>query len=580
MTPMFDPETLEGAKRLNEKVEGEIRSFKAYGMFKDRLVNRTSSGIPLQTWYSPTDIQRTDYKRIGVPGEYPYTRGIYPAQYQVVSWMNQQVHGYGLPEDTRERMMLLKKEGMTGYLGQDAFNIVFDHPTQAGLDPDHPLAFGKVGQCGVSACKVGDLDLLFQGLNLEKTNVSFITGHPWAMLAMYIVHAERRGIPMENLRGNTMNFEYHSFFCDTLWASPAVLLKLDVEVIKYCTRHMPKWNTTNLCGYDIREAGANAVQELAFTLATGIGYTEACIEAGLNPDDFLPRFGFQMAIHNDLFEDIAKLRALRRMWATINRERFGCRNSRALQARMHVHTCGSTLTAQQPLNNVARVALHTLAAVLGGTNSLMTSAYDEALGTPTEEAATLALRTQQIILHESNLPKVTDPLGGSYYVEWLTDKIEEEAYKILDEIDRRGGFLKCWREGWFRREIEKEAYKWREEIDQRKRIVVGLNKYAKGEKVPVPVFRIDPKVERTAVERARQFRASRDNAKVRTALERLKEATEKFEKEGAELMPAVMDAVRADATLGEVCSVIMGGVFPGYFDKPYFAETYPLPRPG
>ncbi len=552
---MFDAKTLK--KDAEDQRLWEER-FKRY--YSKGFENETRSGIPLKSVYSPSDIKNLGLERCPLPGNYPYPRGIYPAQYQHQAWMNQQVHGYGQAEDTRERMDKLVKEGMEGYYGNLVFNLVLDLVSQAGLDPDDPEARGRVGQVGVHISCLRDLEILFEDIPLEKVNASFIVGEPSiCLLAMYIVYAESRGVVREDLRGNTMNYLLRGFNWDVAMFPPKNALKVSVELIGYCAKFMPRWNTTNLSGYIIREAGASSAQELAFTLAKGMNLIEACVAAGLKPDDFIPRFGFQLSFHNDFFEDIAKFRALRRMWATINHDRYGCRNPRSLQARIHTHTCGSSLVAQQPMNNIMRATLQTFGAVLAGTNAIQTSAYDEALSIPSEEAATLALRTQQIIQHESGVTKVSDPLAGSYYLEWLTGEIEKRAYELIDQIEHMGGFIKAYESGWLREQIADEAARWRNRVDAGEEVVVGLNRFQdEGEKIEVPVFRIDERIEPRAISRIRAYRQDRNQEGCRAALNALRGAAQKIEQDTGDgfLMEALIDAYRAGATLGETMAIL------------------------
>jgi methylmalonyl-CoA mutase N-terminal domain/subunit len=552
---MFTQETIK--KDLEDRDKWARMSKKLYS--KD-LKGKNRSGIPLKTVYSPADIRDSSISQTPLPGIYPYTRGIYPAQYQFQPWMNQQVHGYGQAEDTRKRMDKLVKEGMSGYFGNLVFNLVLDLVSQAGLDPDDPEARGKVGQVGVHISCLEDLEILFQDLPLDRINTSFIVGEPSiCLLAMYIVYAEKGGVPKENLRGNTMNYLLRGFNWDVAMFPPENALKVSVELIRYCSRFLPQWNTTNLSGYIIREAGASAVQELTFTLAKGINLIEACIESGLRPDEFVSRFGFQLSFHNDFFEDIAKFRALRRMWASINHDRFGCRDPKSLQARIHTHTCGSSLVAQQPMNNIIRTTIQSLGAVLSGTNALQTSAYDEALSIPTEEAATLALRTQQIISHETGITKVSDPLAGSYYVEWLTNEMEKQAYEILERIENMGGFIKAYETGWLREQIADEAAKWRHQMDSGEEFVVGLNCYRdESEEIEVPVFRVDEEIEKRAIDRIKAYRDHRDEGKCEEALERLQTVALKVKKGELDefLIEALMDAYRAGATLGDTMAIL------------------------
>jgi methylmalonyl-CoA mutase N-terminal domain/subunit len=552
---MFTNDTIEKEKKLQKKWQEKYSKF-----YKDKEVKATTaSGIPVKPYYMASDIEHIDCSEIGAPGEYPYTRGIYPLQYQFQPWVNQMSLGYGLPEQTRERMEMLKDAGMKGYFGSQSYNLPHDLVSKAGLDPDSPEARGLVGRGGVNISTIEDIDRLFHDLPLDKTQIVQNIGSATMVgLAMFIVYAESRGVSKEKLGGNSMNWLYKAPFVDYAMFPPKNAFKLMVEFIKFCSRNMPRWNTTNICGYFIEEAGGNAIQEAAFSIATGIAITEECIKAGLDPDEFLPRFGFQFAQGNDFLEEIAKIRAIRKLWAKTNKERFGCKNPKSMQVRMHIHTSGCSLMAQQPLTNVVRAAFHTLGAVLAGTNALHTSAYDEALGLPTEEAATLALRTQQVVLHETHIPNVSDPLAGSYYMEWLTHKIEDEANKLIKKIDEMG-YIKAWETGWFKEELADSAYKWRETMDNKERIVVGVNKYESGEQQKVPVFKIDPKIEETAVERVRQFRAKRDNAKTEKALGSLRDVAKRMNEEwpnGGNLMPALIEAARADATLGEMQGVL------------------------
>lgn len=552
---MFPRDILEKDEELKSQWKEKYQK-----LYKDmEFKATTASGIPVKPVYTPSDIEHIEFSEIGIPGEYPYTRGIYPLQYQFQPWVNQMSLGYGLPEQTRERMEMLKEAGMKGYFGAQSYNLPHDLVSKAGLDPDSPEARGLVGRGGVNISTIEDLDRIFHDLPLDKTQiVQNIGSATMAGLAMFIVYAESRGFPREKLGGNSMNWLYKAPFVDYAMFPPKSAFKLMAEFIKFCSRNMPRWNTTNIAGYFIEEAGGNAVQEAAFSMATGIAITEACIKAGLDPDEFLPRFGFQFAQGNDFLEEIAKIRAIRKMWAKINKERFGCKNPRSMQLRMHIHTSGCSLMAQQPLVNIIRAAFHTLGAVLSGTNALHTSAYDEALGLPTEESATLALRTQQVVLEETHIPNVSDPLAGSYYLEWLTNKIEEEATKLIGKIDQIG-YIKAWETGWFKDELTNSAYKWREGMDNGDRVVVGVNKYVSDEEQKVPVFKIDPKIEETAIERVRAYRAKRDNAKTEDALDKLREAAKRVDEEwpsGGDLMSSIIETAKANATLGEMQGIL------------------------
>jgi methylmalonyl-CoA mutase N-terminal domain/subunit len=518
-----------------------------------KYAGHTLSGIPLSTVYGPDDVEGIDDSSIGFPGVYPYTRGIYPLQYQAVPWMNQMVHGFGTPEDTNERMRTLRAEGMAGYGGRPVFNLVFDLPTQEGFDADDPVAVGRVGQSGVSVSTVDDLDRVFAGFELSGHNASLIMADPSiAIVGMYVVLAERRGVDIAELRGNTMNFLYNTFHMDRHGFPPRSAMRLIVDLIKFTSENMPKWNSTNLCGYNIRQSGSNATQELAYTMATSIAITEACVASGLDPDAFLPRFGFQMCADNDLFEEIAKLRALRRMWASINAERFGAKKPSSLQARIHVHTSGASLTAQQPPVNIVRAALQTLGAVLGGANSIQTSAFDEALSIPTEEAAVLALRTQQVIANETGVTAVSDPLGGSFYLEWLTDRLIAEAWGILEELEHSGGgYMAAWESGWLRERIAAESYRDRERVDRGERVIVGVNRFLAEEESSAPIFSVSEEAERSQLATLSAFRAKRDTDAAIRSQKALAEAVHN----GLHLMPFVLDCFRADSTLGEVMGV-------------------------
>ncbi len=553
---MYKKQLLMQDKALKEK--WQARFSKVYGDREFKMT--TSSGIPVKPFYTASDINDIDYEDIGVPGEYPYTRGIYPVHYQFQPWMNEQIHGYGLPEQTRERMDALSGQGMEGYFGGGVHNIVSDLASNAGYDPDDPHAEGWVGQGGVAIYTVEDMERLIHDLPLDKTNFVWnIQDASIAMLALYIVVAEKMGFPKEKLRGNSMNSLYRRWCWDCIGFPPESAFKLMVELIAYCTRKMPQWNTINISGYCMEESGGSPVHEAAFVMATSIALTEKCMQAGLNPDDFLPRFGFHIAQGNDFLENIAKLRAIRRMWAKINKDRFGCSNPRAMQARIFVQTAGSSLTAQQPLNNIVRAAFQTLGAILGGANAVQTDSYDEALSIPTEEAAVLALRTQQIVRHETNVPNVSDPLAGSYYLEWLTNRIDSEAFDLIQKIDDMGGYIKCWNNGWLSGELRKSAYEWREKVNSGVETVVGVNKYVTEEMQKVPVFSVDESIGKIAAERVVKYRNQRDSAKTKSALEDLRQAAIKVDQgTGGEgyLMPALMDAFRAEATLGEAMEVI------------------------
>ncbi|PIP06020.1 MAG: methylmalonyl-CoA mutase [Syntrophobacterales bacterium CG_4_8_14_3_um_filter_49_14] len=519
----------------------------------------TDSGIQVKSVYTARDLEEVGFKP-EMPGGYPYTRGIYPVQYQFTPWFNNLVLGYGLPEQTRERMDLLKEMGARGYFGKDAYNLVFDLVAKAGYDPDDPEVKGRVGHAGCHFATQDDFDYLFHDIDLTKVSVVHnICRATLVQIALYVAYLEKRGIPITKVYGNSMNWLWSFAFVGNVAFPSKSAFKLMAEFIKFCCRNMPQWNHTNIVSYYVEESGGNAIQEAGFAIAAGIAITEECIKTGLEPDEFLPRVGFQIAQAADFFEEIAKVRAMRRVWAKVNRERFGCKNPRSLHLRMHSQTSGVTLTAQQPLNNVVRTTLETLGAVLSGTNSIQTNSYLEALSTPTEESHILALRTQQIILHETNIPNVSDPLAGSYYVEWLTSKMEEEIFRVIEQIDKMGGFVKCWESGWFKEEITKSAYEWREKIDRGEKIIVGLNKYVTEKEQKVPVFKY-PEIEEEALRRLKEYKEKRDNEKLKGALQRLREiavlVNETWPEHSGELMPAVIEAAKAEATLGELQGIL------------------------
>lgn len=523
----------------------------------------TQGGLPIKTAYFPHDIAHIDFEAIGAPGQYPFTRGNLPAQYQLMNWANQPVIGYGLPEDTRARMDHLSEKGMTGYFGQKFYNLVYDLVSHEGLDPDHPAARGRIGQCGMAVYSVEDMARLFDGLDLDKMNVVHITYYQVIpALAQYIAYAERRGIAPGDLRGNSMNW-YHQSAYVGMSAFPADQgLKLAVELIGYCNKHMPRWNTTNFFGYGIEEAGGTATQEIGLMLAFGIELVRACEAAGMKADDVLPRFGFQIAQANDFFEEVCKIRALRRIWAETMSGRFGAEDPRSMHVRIHTHTSGASLTAQQPLVNLIRTTLHAFGAALSGTQAMEVSAYDEALSIPTEESATLALRVQQVIQEETNMTAVSDPLAGSYYVEALTDQMAAAAVALAENVEDQGGYIAAQQSGWVRREVEGSAENWREMVNQGQRRVVGLNCYETEDAQKPNIFKTDPEAEKVAVERVQELRARRDAAKYDKAMAALAEAAKAFaatdvaDLNPGALMEASIEAARADATTGEMMGAL------------------------
>lgn len=557
---MFTKDTLNEDERLRERWQRHCQE--RYGDIG--LGATTESGIEVKPVYSPADIAHIDYRDIGLPGEYPFTRGHSPLRYQIQPWMMRIGYGYGAGADARERREFLARIGMSQGVGTDRpapFTLLIDLPTQRGYDADEPAARGRVGCDGVSISTMRDLDLLFHGVPLDQVETIFISPDPsMAMLAHYIVYAERQGLPQQKLRLKACNLLYRQYFWDTISFPPQSATKLIVELIKYCTEYMPLVQCQSITGYNPGEAGANAFQEVAFTLAVAIAITEECIKVGLDPDDFVPRFYGHDHLSLDLWENVAKFRARRRLWAKIFKERFGCKKPESLCFKTWPQTAGSELTAQEPLNNIIRVTLMALAGVLAGVDGIWTASYDEALSIPSEEAAQIAVRTQQILYHETNIPHVSDPLGGSYYMEWLTSRIEEEATKLIGKIDELGGFVKCWEEGWFKQEIQRTANERRRRIDSGEKVVVGVNKYRLSEEGPeFRAFR-NPEIEEEAIARVRKFRTERDNDKTGAALTKLEAAAQSLTHDWPGscgcLMPEIIDSVRADATLGEIMRVL------------------------
>jgi methylmalonyl-CoA mutase N-terminal domain/subunit len=506
----------------------------------------TLSGIPLSPCYGPDDVGDSS-AQLGRPGQFPYTRGIHETMYRGKPWTMRMFAGFGTPEDTNRRFHFLLDQGQTG------LSTAFDMPTLMGYDPDHPRALGEVGREGVSVATLEDMARLFHGIPLDRVTTSMTINAPAiVLLALYVAVAERQGVAPAQLGGTLQNDMLKEFIAQKEWISPVrPSMRIIRDMLVWCTRHMPKWNTISISGYHIREAGATAVQELAFTLADGIGYVQLGVDAGLDVDDFAPRLSFFFDVHNDFFEEIAKFRAARRMWARLMRERFRAKNPRSWLLRTHAQTAGVSLMAQQPLNNVVRTTLQALAAVLGGTQSLHTNSYDETYALPTEEAATIALRTQQIVAEESGVASVADPLGGSYFVERLTDQMEAAAMDYIRKIDERGGIVRAVEEGYPQREIANSAYQFQRAVDAGERTIVGVNKYVTDRADHIPTLRIDHTPERAQATRVREVRAGRDARRAEAALDAIRHACASDEN----LMPPVLEAVRANVTLGEICQV-------------------------
>ena len=511
--------------------------------------------------YTPADTAQLDFSRdISFPGEFPYTRGIHPTGYRGKIWTMRQFAGFSTPEETNSRFQYLLEQGQTG------LSVAYDLPTLMGYDADSPLSEGEVGKCGVAVSSLADMEVLFDKIPLEQVTVSQTINAPASvLLAMYLVVAEKQGANWKKISGTLQNDILKEYIAQKEWIYPIQpAMKLVVDTFEFCTQHVPRYNPISVSGYHIREAGATAVQELAFTLRDGLEYVEWGLKAGLELDLFVPRISFFFNAHNDFFEEIAKYRAARRIWAREMRDRFGSTNERTLKLRFHTQTAGVSLTVQQPLNNIVRVAIQALAGVFGGTQSLHTDAYDEALALPTDQAALIALRTQQIIAEETGVAHTIDPLGGSYFVEALTEKMENGARDYFRKIDSMGGMVAAIEKGFPQREIQDSAYKYQKAVERGDQIIVGVNKYEVGNDSQIPTLAIDESVRDHQIERLDRARAKRDSGAVVNALEKLKRAAQS----GENTMPATIEAVRAYATLGEICSALRD-VY-GVYEEPAF----------
>jgi methylmalonyl-CoA mutase N-terminal domain/subunit len=516
----------------------------------------TLSGIPLENCYSAEDLAGWDPENaLGYPGEFPYTRGVYPTMYRGRLWTMRQYAGYGSAMESNRRYRYLLSQGQTG------LSIAFDLPTQIGLDSDHALARGEVGKVGVAIDSLEDMEVLLEGLPLDRISTSMtINATAAILLALYVAVAKKQGASLQRLSGTVQNDILKEYIARGTFIYPVQpAMRIVTDVFAWCRTELPNWNSISISGYHIREAGSTAVQEVAFTLADAIAYVEAARHAGLAVDEFAPQLSFFFNAHNDLLEEIAKYRAARRLWARIMRERFAAKDPRSLLLRFHAQTAGSSLTAQQPENNIVRVAIQALAAVLGGCQSLHANALDEALALPTESAALLALRTQQIIAHESGVTHTMDPVGGSYAVEKLTDEIESRACEYLGKIDAMGGMLRAIEAGYVQAEIQKAAYEYQQAVERGEQVVVGVNRFVAEEEKPIPLLRVDPEIERTQVERVRALRARRDATRAAAALAKV----ERRARTNENVMPAIQAAVEAYATVGEI-SDAMRRVFGEY----------------
>jgi len=509
-------------------------------------IYETMSGLPLEQIYDARHLPPPE--AIGSPGEYPFTRGIHPNMYRGKPWTMRMFAGFGTPEETNQRFRYLLQQGQTG------LSTAFDMPTLMGYDPDNARCLGEVGREGVSVASLDDMERLFHEIPLDRVSTSMTINAPAiVVLAMYVAAAEKQDVPSEKLRGTTQTDILKEFIAQKEWISPVrPSMRLIRDMLVWCTRHAPLWNTISISGYHIREAGATAVQELAFTLADGLAYVQLGKDGGLDVDTFGKRLSFFFDVHNDFFEEVAKFRAARRMWARFMKQRFGAQDPRTWLLRTHAQTAGVSLTAQQPYNNIVRTTLQALAAVLGGTQSLHTNSFDETYALPTEEAATVALRTQQIIADESGVAAVVDPLGGSYFVENLTDRMEQAAMEYIDHIDEMGGIVRAVEEGYPQREIARSAYEFQKKVERQERITVGINKYQMGGSSNIPTLKIDLEVEQAQRQRLAQVRARRDAARVQRCLDDVRQAARD---EQANMFYPILEAVRHYATLGEISDI-------------------------
>lgn len=532
--------------------------------FKDRPGKfMTTSSVPIKDLYGPDDVDHIDPLRdIGLPGEFPYTRGIHANMHRGRLWTMRQFAGFGTPADTNQRFKYLLENGQTG------LSTAFDLPTLMGRDSDDPLAEGEVGVCGVAISSLRDMEVLFAGIPLDKVSTSMTINSPAAvMLAFYICVGKKQGVPESKLRGTLQNDILKEYIAQKEFIfPPEPSMKIVVDTIEYCTRHVPEWNTISISGYHIREAGSTAVQELAFTLADGFAYVEAAMKAGLAVDAFAPRLSFFFNSHLDFFEEIAKFRAARRIWARRMRDRYGAQDERSWKLRFHTQTAGCSLTGQQPMNNIVRTAFEALAGVLGGTQSLHTNSLDETWALPTEFAAKIALRTQQIIAYETGVVNTVDPLAGSYFIEHLTSQMEQEAEDYFRKIEAFGGVIPAIKEGFFQREIAAAARRYQDEIEKKERLIVGVNAFVEpDEKLDIPILKIDASVEKQQAQNLARLRAERNNTAVRQTLAKLKEAAQ----EGRNIMPALIDCSMAYCTLGEIINELKT-VYGTWREEPVF----------
>ncbi|KXA90287.1 methylmalonyl-CoA mutase [candidate division MSBL1 archaeon SCGC-AAA259B11] len=547
---MFDEDELEKIKKSKEKWEEENLepTLNKFGERKEEF--KTGSGKKVKRIYEPNDIKDTDYvEDINWPGRHPFTRGVYSTMHRGRIWTMRLYSGFGTAEETNERWKYLIEQGQSG------LSAAFDLPTQIGLDSDHPLAVGEVGKVGVAIDSLRDMERLFDDIKLDQVSTSMTINAPTpVLLGMYVALAQKQGVDPKDLRGTVQNDILKEYVArNTFIFPPEPSMKLVGDVIEYCSENLPRWNSISISGYHFREAGSTATQELAFTIANGIEYVESALERGLDVDDFAPRLSFFFGAHSDLMEEIAKFRAARRLWAKIMKERFGAEDPNSCKLRFHVQTAGCTLTAQQPKNNIVRTAFEALAGVLGGAQSIHTNSYDEALALPSEEAVSTALRTQQILAHETGVTNTMDPLGGSYYIETLTNELEEDAREYIKKIEKIGGVPKAIEQGYIQQEIQDSAYEYQREINEGERTIVGVNKFTEEEEeIDIELHKVDPEVAETQIQRLEKVKKERDTDKVESALEELRKTAEA----GDNVMNPIIKAVEQYATIGEICDVL------------------------
>ncbi len=546
---MFDKEEINKIKKQKREWEKNTLN-KTLDRFPERKeLFVTGSGKEIERLYCPENIPELDYdKDLNFPGQYPYTRGVQPTMYRGRFWTMRQYAGFGTAEESNQRYKYLLEQGQTG------LSVAFDLPTQIGYDSDHNMSLGEVGKVGVAIDSLKDMEILFSGIPLDKVSTSMTINAPASvLLAMYIAVAEKQGVTPDKLNGTIQNDILKEYIArGTYIFPPKPSMRLITNIFEFCFKEMPRWNTISISGYHIREAGSTAIQEVAFTLADGIAYVDAAIKIGLKVDDFAPRLSFFFNAHNDLLEEVAKFRAARRLWAKIMKERFGAKNKKSLMLRFHTQTAGCTLTAQQPDNNIVRVTIQALSAVLGGTQSLHTNSRDEALALPAEKSVRIALRTQQVIAYESGVTETVDPLAGSYYIEKLTNEIEKQASEYIEKIDNLGGVSYAIEKGFIQQEIQNSAYKYQKNIEENSQVVVGVNKFKIKEEAPKGLLRVNPKVGRQQVEKLAKLKSERNNGKVKGNLELLKKAANTE----INLMPIILECVKSYATLGEICDVL------------------------